>query len=255
MAYWDVDLYARYGAERLRPSLDLMQKIPDHRFQRILDAGCGSGMSTAPLRSRWPEATIVGADSSQEMLTQARIAVSPVTWELRDLSEPFDDLEGFDLIFSNAFLQWLPDQKTFIARAADALSPNGILAIQIPDFDGMPASRCIEQTAASFVHILKDMDEESCHNYQLGDYYDVLSQHFEHIDAWETSYAHVMDDHEAIVEFIKSSALRPYLVRLDDGGRAVFLDMLLQHIEDAYPLQQDGKVLFPFKRMFFVAQK
>ncbi len=255
MAYWDVDLYARYEAERLRPSLDLVAQIPDRGFQRILDAGCGSGMSTAPLRARWPGATVVGADSSQEMLENAQETVSPVTWELRDLGEPFDDLGKFDLVFSNAFLQWLPDQETFVARAAHALDAHGVLAIQVPDFDAMPASCCIEQTAALFGETFDSMGKESCHNHELGDYYDFLSEHFVQIDAWETGYAHVMDDHAAIIEFVRSSALRPYLARLDGEGQAVFLDALLDRVRGAYPVRRDGRVLFEFKRMFFIAQK
>ncbi|OFV71132.1 methyltransferase domain-containing protein [Acetobacterium wieringae] len=134
MEDWNVTLYRQFEKERAQPSIDLVNRIEGDSFKRIIDIGCGSGMSTLPLRNRFKEAEIFGADSSPSMLTQAKETVEDVTWLERDCSKPMDDLGQFDLIFSNAALQWFENQAKVIKNLSGMLLPKGLLAVQIPYF-------------------------------------------------------------------------------------------------------------------------
>ena len=113
---WNANLYDTFGKERMQPSIDLANRI-DKACIRILDVGCGSGMSTLALKNRFPEAEIIGVDLSAAMLENAKKLLPDVQWIQRDCSESLEDLGQFDLVFSNAFLQWLPDQEKFIIDA------------------------------------------------------------------------------------------------------------------------------------------
>ena len=90
----------------------------------------------------------------------------------------------------------------------------------------------------------------------LSFYYDVLAPLARSVDAWETEYQHVMGSHEAIVEWIASTGLRPYLEALDtEVERQRFTAMLLERVRESYEIRSDGNVLLPFRRLFVVAYK
>ena len=124
---WNAEIYNRYGKERIQPSIDLVDRIREMKFQRILDVGCGTGMSTVPLVSTWEDAEIIGIDLSKEMLEKARETLPTVTFIQRDCSKPLLEVGKFDLIFSNAFVQWLPNQEEFIINVFAMLNENGVL--------------------------------------------------------------------------------------------------------------------------------
>lgn len=104
LSMWNAEIYNRYGKERIQPSIDLVARIKDMKFKRIVDVGCGTGMSTAPLVSTWENAEIIGVDLSKEMLEKAREILPIVTFIQRDCSKPLFDMGAFDLIFCNAFV-------------------------------------------------------------------------------------------------------------------------------------------------------
>ena len=129
---WSADMYGKFEKERKQPSIDLLNKIDGEKFERIIDIGCGSGMSTLPLKKRFTESEIVGVDLSENMLDKARKSISGVTWIQRDCSRKLNNLGTFDLVFSNAFIQWIPNQEEFIKNTKELLNKNGVFAIQIP---------------------------------------------------------------------------------------------------------------------------
>ncbi|WKY44377.1 methyltransferase domain-containing protein [Eubacteriaceae bacterium ES2] len=250
---WNATLYDKMRKERLQPSLDLVGRIAGRQFNRIIDIGCGTGLSTAPLQKNWPDSEIIGVDLSNEMLEKARLQLETVTWLKRDCSQPLDDLGTFDLVFSNAFLQWLKNQEAFLENAHPLLNENGILAVQLPDFQNMAASDCINAVSAKYDSLFAEMD--LYHNFPIESYYDILKKTYSHAEVWRTSYYHVLTDHKAILEFIKGTALRPFLARLTPDVENRFLDQILESLRDTYPVHPDGNVLFEFKRMFLLAQK
>lgn len=129
---WNADIYDSFGKERMQPSIDLAARLKDKKFKRILDVGCGSGMSTAAILSTWKDAEVIGVDLSEEMLQNARETMPQVQFIRRNCSKPLLDMGTFDLIFSNAFLQWIPNQEEIINQAFSMLKEGGVLAVQIP---------------------------------------------------------------------------------------------------------------------------
>lgn len=252
---WNADLYEKYGQERLQPALDLLNRIPDGNYSRIIDIGCGSGMSTLPLEQRFPEAEIIGVDNSNEMLEKARQCSSKIRWEQRDCSKPLTDLGNFDLVFSNAFLQWLQNQEEFIANTVNLLNKNGIFALQIPNYDSMLVKKCVDKVTALFGSLFKEIENTMCHNKLLPEYYDILCKYYGNVTIWQTNYAHIMEDHKSIVNFVSSTGIRPYLQVLNGEKQNAFIEALIAELEKAYPVQKNGKVLFSFERIEFLAKR
>lgn len=250
---WNADVYNRYGKERMQPSMDLVHRISDRRFKRILDVGCGTGMSTASIAAVWKDSEIIGADLSEEMLEKAREAMPTTTFICRDCSKPLFELGSFDLIFSNAFLQWIPNHEAFIRNSFEMLNEEGVFAAQIPLFDEMPASQCILDAEC----VLPDSFQCSTmyQVYSAGEYYDIIAKYSGDVSMWITDYCHQMDNHTKILDFLSGTALLPYSEKLNESERRIFLNQVLHNVEKAYPCQQNGKVLFPFKRLFLVGRK
>ncbi len=252
---WNAEIYNRYGKERIQPSMDLVVRIREMKFQRILDVGCGTGMSTVPLVSAWENAEIIGIDMSKEMLEKAREILPTVTFIQRDCSKPLFDVGTFDLIFSNAFVQWLPNQEKFITNAFSMLNENGIFATQIPLFEEMPANQCIIKAEEIFADQFKGIEKDKYVLHSASEYYDMVAKSTDKIEMWITDYCHEMDNHGKILEFLMGAALRPYIDRLNEEEQKMFMDEVLKNLKIEYHYQANGKILFPFKRLFLVGQK
>lgn len=252
---WNAEIYNRYGKERIEPSIDLVARIREMKFQRILDVGCGTGMSTVPLVSTWENAEIIGIDMSKEMLEKAREILPTVTFIQRDCSKSLLDVGTFDLIFSNAFIQWLSNQEEFIANAFSMLNKKGIFAAQIPLFEEMPANSCVIKAEEIFADKFNGIEKDKYVLYSASKYYDMAAKCTEKIEMWITDYCHEMDNHENILEFLRGAALRPYINRLNEEEQKLFMDEVLKNLEVEYQYQANGKILFPFKRLFLVGQK
>lgn len=248
---WNAKLYDTFSKERMQPSIDLANRI-DRVCVRILDVGCGSGLSTLALRNRFPEAEIVGVDLSAEMLENAKKLLPDVKWVQRDCSKSLEDLGQFDLVFSNAFLQWLSDQENFIKNIRRSIKENGMLALQIPNFEAMMISDIIKEAAREFDtkgDIFTNM-RGICHNHSLAAYYNMISRYYSDVEMWKTNYIHQMDGSDAVVEFVKSTALIPYLERLSESRGKEFLAQLKKKTAEYYKSCENGRVLFPFERIF-----
>ncbi len=252
---WNADIYNRYNQERIQPSVDLVSRISHKKFGRILDVGCGTGMNTASIAAVWKDSEIIGADLSEEMLRKARELLPSVSFVKRDCSKSLSDMGSFDLIFSNAFIQWLPNQEKFFKNSFSMLNDGGIFAAQIPLFGEMPANQCLIETEQKFADKLKHIDENKFVLHSASGYYEMLSKCTDKISMWITDYVHEMDDHSKIVDFLSGTALRPHFEILNESEQTDFLDELLKNIAKSYPIQRNGKVLFPFKRLFLIGEK
>lgn len=252
---WNSELYNKYGKERIQPSVDLVNRIRDNNFKRILDVGCGSGMSTVSVKAMWKNAEIIGVDLSEKMLEAARKAIPDITFIQRDCSKPLSDMGSFDLIFSNAFIQWIPDHEGFIKHSCEMLNPDGVFAAQIPLFYMMQAHKCIEDAEKVLPERLQGGTVRWITTKSPDTYYDIMSKYFGSVDIWVTDYFHVMESVENILEFIRGTALNPYLELLDGNEQDIFLKEVLENLKRSYASQENGKVLFPFKRLFLVGRK
>ena len=256
MSDWQPDLYLAFRKERTQPAIDLVAKIDYHAPDRIIDIGSGPGTSTAVLKARWPEAEIMGVDKSEAMIEQAIALFPNMNWQYADASEDLSSLGGFDIVFSNAVIQWIPDNEALVHRLFGMLNPGGVLAVQVPRVTDMPIYSCLmdlvsgekwSETFAGFTEVYSRQPVEF--------YYDVLSPLTQDLDMWETRYFHVMNTHADIVAWYSSTGLRNYLNYLGAGEkREEFLRDYEELLTSAYEPQRDGKILFPYTRVFFIAK-
>lgn len=243
---WDPTQYLKFAGRRTRAASDLLARVPLESPASVVDLGCGPGNSTELLVRRWPEARITGVDSSAEMLAPARKALPEVAWVQADVGT-WAPSAPVDLLFANAVLHWLPDHEALLPRLMGCLAPGGVLAVQMPmNFDA-PAYRLIRELAGT--PAASDWRPPLVPEA----YYRILASHAASVDLWETEYRQVMGGVDDILEWAKGTVLLPYLQRLGADEAAFLLDRYRSGLAGLYPPQPDGTVLFPFKRLFFVA--
>jgi trans-aconitate 2-methyltransferase len=250
---WNPGQYLKFGAERTRPALDLCDRILGSP-RRVLDLGCGPGNSTAVLRERWPEAELAGLDSSPEMIAQARASHPNGTWILAE-AEDYRPAAALDVVFANAVLQWLPDHRRLIPGLMGWLARGGCLAVQMPAKGGT-ALRAALAAVAGRPRWRDALDgaDGALTFHEAAFYYDLLAPIADRVDLWETVYYHPLASHQALIEWYEGTGMRPFLDRLPDGAsRMAFKAEVLEACRGDFPLAADGKVLMPFKRLFFVA--
>jgi trans-aconitate 2-methyltransferase len=252
---WSARTYSAFEQERTRPVLDLVAALPARGVQVAIDLGCGPGNSTEVLADRFPQARVTGLDSSDDMLAAARERLPGIRFELADI-EAWNPVESFDVILANASLQWLPDHATLYPRLLSRLAPGGSLAVQTPDNLEEPAHRLAREVAAQGPWASKIGSVKHPARHDAAFYYQLLKPRCAAVDVWRTTYFHPLSGGpEAVVEWFKGSALRPYLAPLDGGEKAAFLARYLAAITQAYPALADGTVLLPFPRLFIVASR
>lgn len=254
MPQWDAGLYLKFSTERTQPSIDLIQRIALADPYRIVDLGCGPGNSTEALRRRWPGASITGLDSSPEMIEAARQAYPSGAWEVADAAR-WSAPEPCDLVFANALLQWIPDHQRMCRRLMEQVA----LAVQLPAEAHYESPVHREIRDVSREAAWRDRLEAACATFTHAPaafYYDALQPLATRIDLWETTYYHVVAEPEALLDWYRGTGLRPFLEALagDEEWRD-FERKLLDRYIAAYARQPDGRVLFPFARLFFVAYR
>jgi trans-aconitate 2-methyltransferase len=255
---WDPQQYKRFEAERDRPAQDLLNRLPGGLAPReVWDLGCGAGQHAAKLKRRYPQAVVHGLDSSAAMIEQAKAQAEDVDWRLDDLTSWTAGAPA-DLILANASLQWLPDHRNLLARLTQALSPGGVIAIQMPLAWETLHHRTMRAVAADgpWAGRLKDRETIAA-LLTPEDYYDVLAEHCVDIDIWSTTYLHVLCGVDPVLEWMKGTALRPHLTALGDDPsmRAAYLSALGARLSQAFPKRPDGVTLLPFPRLFLVATR
>jgi len=250
---WNAIHYLQFGDERTRPSVDLASRIAVSDPRSVVDLGCGPGNSTQVLHRRWPDASILGVDRSPEMIAAARETYPEQDWLQADIGT-WAPADPFDIVFSNAALQWLGDHRRLVRRLLGFVRPGGALAFQIPSDAYSPVRTYIREIA----------DDPAWRDRMEGPrtaltmespavYYDSLAGEARSLDIWETEYSHVMEDPQAIVAWISSTGLRPFLEVLNADEGAEFIRRLNYRVEDGYARRVDGRVLFPFRRLFLIA--
>jgi len=254
-AAWNPEQYLKFEDERTRPSHDLLAQVPLDSVRRVVDLGCGPGNSTELLVARFPNAEVIGVDSSSDMLRQARERLPRCRVIEADLST-WTPEPGTDFLFGNAVFHWVPEHPRVLARLLQALPPGGVLAVQMPDNGNEPAFAVLEDVIASGPWAAAISQTKGRQRKQLlrpEGYYDLFRPLCSQIDIWHVHYNHLMENHGAVVEWFKGSGLRPLLAPLDAGMREGFLAKYTDEIGRAYPLRCDGKVMLRFPRLFIVA--
>ena len=259
---WNPQHYLEFEDHRLRPAIDLLARVVLDAPRSIVDLGCGAGNVTRLLALRWPDADVVGVDSSTAMLAKARAATADlahVRYEALDVSSWAPEGRA-DLVYSNAALHWLPDHATLFPRIVHAVAARGVLAVQMPRNFDAPSHAAVAELAlgdrwrgrlAALVRGAPVAGPE--------DYLRWLEPACSSVDVWETIYLQKLaaraDGEHPVVAFVSGTWLVPFFERLegDADARNAFLSDYRTRIARAYPPEPDGSVLFPFRRLFVVA--
>lgn len=258
---WSVQNYTQFLDLRTRPARDLLAAIPS-TFQPTLvyDLGCGPGNSTLLLKERWPQANIIGVDSSLAMLQEARLTLPAVQFIHQDITH-FNPSEQVDALFANASLQWLSHHEVLLPRLFGFLKPGGVFAVQMPNNFHSPTHQVALQILnqhSNWKLFLKFIHYPVLKNplYDPAWYYDLfLQEHANHIQLWETTYLQEMENYDSIFAWVKGTALRTFLSEMDAEQQLQFQKLYTETVATYFPLQRNKKVLLPFRRFFILVVK
>jgi len=254
MVDWSPEQYLKYKTERTQPALDLVNRINVLNPKKILDVGCGPGNSTEVLYNKYPNAFILGIDKSKEMITTAKMNYPNLDFKLCDVSRDLSELDSdFDIVFSNACIQWVPDHEILLKNMINLLNENGVLAVQIPMHYNEPIQKAIDELVFSEKWKKYITEPRIFYTLSQSEYYDILSEISEKFIIWETVYYHAMKSYNDMLEWYRGTGLRPYLSVLPDTEKAVFERELLELLMQKYPVQKNGDIIFRFPRFFFIA--
>ncbi|MFN3348478.1 trans-aconitate 2-methyltransferase [Pseudorhodoplanes sp.] len=254
MADWSATQYLKFEDERTRPARDLLAQVPLAEPRTIYDLGCGPGNSTEILVARYPDADVVGVDSSPDMLDKARNRLPQCVFVQADLTD-WAAPAGADLLYSNATFQWVPDHLAVLQRLLTNLQAGSVLAVQMPDNTNEPSHLAMREIAneSRWASLnprtalgRADLPSPSA-------YYDALKPLCARLDIWHAHYQHALSGSTAVTEWFTSTALRPFIDPLTAEQRQAFLEAYTARIAAAYPSQYDGTVLLRFPRLFIVA--
>jgi trans-aconitate 2-methyltransferase len=254
MPVWDPRTYLEFADERSRPFVDLLSRVGAADPTVVVDLGCGPGQLTASLADRWPKAQILGLDSSPEMITQAAKFASPrVRFHVQDLRD-WQPETPVDVIISNATLQWVPGHRQLLPFLVSSLVFDGWLAFQVPGNFDEPSHQLLRQLAATprYAPMLTEVAWPAAAD--AATYLDDLARLGCSVDAWETTYLHMLSGPNPVFRWISGTGARPVLQALPDDHRVQFVSEYQERLNEAYPTGPYGTVL-PFRRIFVVARR
>ena len=251
---WDPDRYLAYADERGRPFLDLIARIDADSPRTVVDLGCGPGNLTGLLAQRWPDAELIGLDSSPEMIAKARADVPGVRFEVGDLREWVSDDGGrVDVLVSNSTLQWVPGHLELLPRLVDRVVPGGWLAFQVPGNFDEPSHTIRRDIADQAKYAAHTAGVAVPDSHDPATYLEALVAADCTVDAWETTYLHVLTGEDPVFTWVSGTGARPTLEALPPGLREEFESEFRARLRAAYP-HRDYGVLLPFRRVFVVAR-
>lgn len=254
MADWNSTQYVKFINERTQPAIDLVNRIDMENTKKIIDIGCGPGNSTYVLASKFQDAYVLGIDNSQSMITKAKEDHPSIDFQLYDADGDLSALgDDFDLVFSNACIQWLPSHEQLLKKMIGLLRKDGVLAIQTPMNFDEPIHKIIKGTANSreWKGYFPSLREPF--NLKQEEYFDILTNISSGFSMWETTYMHQLKSHYDIIEWYRSTGMKPYLDVLSDKDTVLFEREIFEKVEKAYEIQKNGDIIFRFPRFFFIA--
>ena len=253
---WSAEQYVKFEDERTRPARDLLAQVPLAQASAAYDLGCGPGNSTELLVERFGAAHVVGVDSDENMLSAARKRLPGTDFSQGDLVHWAPPAPA-DLFYANAVFQWVPDHLQVLVRLMDGLKSGGVLAVQMPGNFTEPSHVLMRETAAEgpWADIFASRSVARPLLPKPEQYIDALKPKSSRVDIWHTVYYHPLANAEAIVEWVRSTGLRPFIEAAGEAHRDAFIAEYTARIRKAYPPMADGRVLLRFPRLFVVAVK
>ena len=249
---WDPERYLAYAGERGRPFVELLARVGATAPRRVVDLGCGPGNLTALLARRWPDAHVTGVDASPEMIAAARGRGAGIVFEVGDLRD-WAPAEPVDVLISNATLQWVPGHLDLLPRLVAHVAPGGWFALQVPGNFDEPSHAIRRDLAGEEPYAEHTAGVATPDAFGAADYLAVLAGLGCGVDAWETTYLHVLTGEDPVFTWVSGTGARPTLQALPDDLRPAFEEEFKRRLRTAYPTGSAGVVL-PFRRVFVVAQ-
>ncbi|MGZ8742052.1 MAG: trans-aconitate 2-methyltransferase [Nocardioides sp.] len=251
MHTWDPERYLTYADERGRPFVELIARVGATEPRRVVDLGCGPGNLTALLKERWPDACVVGVDSSPEMVERAR-SVDGVEFCVGD-ARTWRPAEPVDVLVANATLQWVPGHLDLLLHLVGQVAPGGWFAFQVPGNFDEPSHTIRRDLAGEQPYAGFTADVATPDAFGPEVYHNRLALMGCRVDAWETTYLHVLTGEDPVFTWVSGTGARPTLQALPHDLRPQFEDEFKHRLREAYPAGPAGTVL-PFRRVFVVAQ-
>ncbi len=255
MSDWNSEQYLKFKKERTQPSIDLVNSIKTENPVNIIDIGCGPGNSTRVLKNKFPNAKVIGADFSPNMIEKAKKENPDIEFVIFDAANDFEKLNtDFDVVFSNACIQWVPNHKKLLSDMMGILKPNGVLAVQVPVTVEQDMHK-VRNNVVKQPRWKRIADARTFYTLNDFEYFDILSEISSDFKIWKTIYYHRMPSYQSILEWYRSTGLKPFFDKLDDEESNLFEKDILSEIEKQFPVQQNGEIIFRFPRLFFTAVK
>lgn len=252
---WNPDLYNQFKNIRFKPFFDLSDLISDEKKMKAIDLGCGTGEQTALLAEKFPLSVFTGIDSSPEMLAQAgHLQHERLRFKQMTTEEVLESDETWDLIFSNAALQWSGHHHELFPKLISKLAPGGQLAVQMPYQPGNVLNQILF-SLASEEPFSTQLNRWNLHSpvLPLDEYVQLLFDNgLKELNLFQKVYPIMAEDHATLFNFIPGSALIPYLERLDEAQQQVFTNEFKQRIAKEFPKLP---AVYSFKRILMYGRK
>lgn len=269
---WEPTQYLKFGDFRDRPFFDLISRIGATAPARVVDLGCGPGNLTATLAQRWPQASVLGLDSSPAMVAQAQGLMAPaddggaslasgprptpgLAFVQGDIARWVPDPDT-DVVVSNAALQWVPGHRELMAGWLATMHPGAWLGVQVPGNFGAPSHVLMRELAQSS-RWRKQLSGVLQHEDAVAEpavYQDLFLSGGALVDVWETTYSQLLQGENPVLEWVRGTALRPVLGTLSPSEAAEFEGQYASLVDEAYPRGEHG-TNFEFRRIFMVGEK
>lgn len=251
---WNPEKYDEFKPERFAPFYDLISLIDNKPAMDVIDLGCGTGELTGKLAARLPDAHILGIDSSAEMLSKAEsFRTENLRFEQKTIEEQISTGQKWDLVFSNAAIQWVENHRTLLPEIISTLKPGGQLAIQIPS-----------QKSNVLNQILAELVQEQPYKNALNSWFrdspvletdDYAQIFFEHggkeMTIYEKIYPLIVPHTDELFQWISGTALIPYLEKLTGEIKDNFVSEFKSRIDQRF---LKTPILYPFKRIMLKAK-
>ena len=256
---WDPAQYLKFEAERARPFHDLVARIEADSPARIVDLGCGPGNMTATLLDRWPDATVEGIDCSPDMIAKASALARPKLRFTRGDIESWRPTEPVDVIVCNAALQWVPTHPDLLPGWVGGLNKGGALAFQVPSNVDSGAAATFRDIATRrrwadrLAAVAENWGPAQAGGVRTGaEYIDLLAGLGYRMDAWLTTYFHLLPGADPVLEWYAGTGLRPFFDALDPAEHDEFRAEVAADLRTVFPTHDYGTIL-PFRRLFVIA--
>ncbi len=254
MHTWDPDRYLTFADERSRPFVDLLARVGASAPSVVVDLGCGP----APSPRCWPAAGRTPRSSGSTRARRWSPGRPPDTGGSTSRSPTCATgpprTSRVDVLVSNATLQWVPGHLDLLPRLVERVAPGGWLAFQVPANFDEPSHTIRRDLAAEppYAEHTAGVAVPSSHDPAV--YLELLAGLGLAVDAWETTYLHVLTGEDPVFTWVSGTGARPTLQALPSGLREEFEAEFRRRLRAAYPVTPYGVVL-PFRRVFVVAQR